>query len=77
VYSLTAGWRLGVHSAEIVEPPAQGTLRTTDKTAGRGVMTYVPRPGFVGHDRFVVLIRYQTFIRAAFTRYEVEVAVTR
>jgi hypothetical protein len=75
IYSL-AGWRLGVHAAEIVEPPAQGTLRTTETTAGRGVITYVPRPGFVGHDRFAVLIRYQTFIRAVFTRFEVDVTVT-
>jgi hypothetical protein len=75
IYSL-AGWRLGVHSAEIVELPTQGTLRTADKTAGRGVITYVPRPGFVGRDRFAVMIRYQTFTSAVFTRLEVDVTVT-
>ncbi len=70
-----AGFRMGIHSVEVVEPPTQGTLRTTDKTAGRGVMTYVPRPGFSGRDRFAVFIRYQSFTRAVFTRYQVEVTV--
>jgi hypothetical protein len=72
-----SGWRFDVQSVEIVEPPAQGTLRTSEKTEGRGIITYMPRPGFVGHDRFATLLRYQGFLRGVFTRYEVEVTVTR
>jgi hypothetical protein len=71
-----SGFRFSVQSVEILDQPAQGTLRTSEKTEGRGIITYMPRPGFVGHDRFAALLRYQGFLRGAFTRYEVEVMVT-
>ena len=75
-YSL-AGWRLGIHTVEIVVPPAHGTLRTSDKSGGRGIMTYMPQPGFIGQDRFDVFVEFTSFVRATFTRYKVEVTVTR
>ena len=75
-YSL-AGWRLGIHTVEIVMPPEHGTLSTSDKRGGRGIMTYMPQPGFIGHDRFDVYVRFTTFVSATFTRYKVEVTVTR
>ena len=71
-----SGFRFGVQSVEILEPPAQGTLRASEKTEGRGIITYMPRLGFVGYDRFVALLRYHGFLRGAFTRYEAEVTVT-
>lgn len=48
--TLRVGDGIGVSSMTVVEPAAGGVASTPTLNSIR----YVPRPGFVGHDRFVV-----------------------
>jgi hypothetical protein len=72
-----AGWHIGVHNVQIVEPPEHGALRTSLRTGGRGILTYAPQPGFVGHDEFAAFYRYTSFVNPVSTLYKVDVTVTR
>jgi hypothetical protein len=72
-----AGWHINVHAVHITVPPARGTLRASEKTGGRAdTVTYVPSPGFIGHDRFEVFYQWTAFIRPASTLYKADVTVT-
>jgi hypothetical protein len=74
--SSSAGWDINVHAVYINVPPEHGTLRTSETTGGRGIVTYVPAPGFIGHDRFEVIYRFTSFINPVSTVYKAEVTVT-
>jgi hypothetical protein len=58
------GYRITVNAAHITVPPAHGTLRTSTTTGGRGIVTYTPARGFIGHDRFEVIYQW-TILRLA------------
>jgi hypothetical protein len=71
------GWHIKVNAVHITVPPAHGTLRIPQKTGGRAnTVTYVPAPGFVGHDRFEVYYQWTSFVRPVTSLYKVEVTVT-
>jgi hypothetical protein len=74
--SSAAGWHINVHDVYITVPPEHGILRTSETTGGSGVVTYVPAPGFIGHDRFEVIYRWTDFIRPVSAVYKAEVTVT-
>lgn len=69
----TPGWHATVHAVNITEPPAHGTLQVSTTT---GFVTYVPAPGFIGHDRFEVIYKWTNFIRPISALYKAEVTVT-
>jgi len=46
-----------VEALQIVAPPAHGGLGASGKQENRRFIAYVPASGFVGHDRFEVLVR--------------------
>jgi hypothetical protein len=46
-----------VEALEIVAPPAHGGLGASGKQENRRFIAYVPASGFVGRDRFEVLVR--------------------
>jgi hypothetical protein len=76
VYSYV-GWHTNVNAVHITVPPAHGTLRTSEKKGGRAdTVTYVPAPGFIGHDHFEVFYQYTSFVRPVSTLYKAEVTVT-
>ncbi len=74
--SSRSGWRVSVHAVQVSVPPAYGNLRTSERTGGSGIITYVPQPGFIGHDRFEAYWRYTDFALPHYTLYKVEVTVT-
>jgi hypothetical protein len=67
------GWHATVHAVNIIEPPAHGTLHTSTTT---GFVTYVPPPGFIGHDRFEVIYKSTNFIQPISAVYKAEVTIT-
>jgi hypothetical protein len=76
VYSYV-GWHINVNAVHITMPPAHGTLRISEKKGRRAdTVTYVPAPGFVGHDRFEVFYQYTSFVQPVSTLFKAEVTVT-
>lgn len=71
-----AGWDINVHAVHVTVPPEHGTLRTSETTGGSGIFTYVPGPGFIGHDRFEVIYQWTEFVRRVTAVYKAEVTVT-
>jgi hypothetical protein len=72
-----AGWHININAVHITVPPAHGTLRIPEKTGGRAyTVTYVPVPGFIGHDRFEVIYQWTDFVRPLSAVYKAEVTVT-
>jgi hypothetical protein len=69
----TPGWHPTVHAVDIIEPPAHGTLHTSTTT---GFVTYVPAPGFIGHDQFEVIYKWTNFIQPISAVYKAEVTIT-
>jgi hypothetical protein len=64
-----------IEALQIVAQPAHGVLGSSGKEENRRYIAYAPQAGFVGHDRFEVLIRVtrgETFT----TRIKVEMNVT-
>lgn len=74
--SSPAGWHINVHAVHVTVPPEHGTLRTSETTGGRGILAYVPAPGFIGHDRFEVIYQWTDFVRPLTAVYKAEVTVT-
>jgi len=57
----------------VVEPPAHVTLQTSTTT---DFVTYVPAPGFIGQDRFEVIVKWTSFVLPVSAVYKAEVTVT-
>jgi hypothetical protein len=79
VYSYI-GWRTHVNQVHITVQPTHGTLRAAGRTEGEGsaayTVTYVPAPGFTGHDHFEVFYQWTSFVSPVSTLYKAEVMVT-
>jgi hypothetical protein len=71
------GWRSRVDVVQIVEPPAQGAVGAPEKEGERRRFAYVPRAGFIGHDRFEVYVRYTPFVKTYYTLLKIDMDVTR